>query len=359
MTLHKVLVLLGVFGSATALKLTDVIPNTKIPVFAFESLGNMEKMVLGWGQLYAYNLTVNLRGEANSQTGLQHAFQIIEEEGPRVAVWLLEYKDGLGATLDDVAEGFRRTKDRTRHIVFHWGPEYCDRGSATFQRISHAYEHAATVFQFAYIDERLTSLDSKKFKAWPLGPAYNAKWIPPSSTVEITKREHLASFRGGNTTHTELGKVQKIVQNINLHRTKTPDVVIEDAGHWVPVMSVGARERYRVLLETSMYGLNLAGHNPNCYRIVEAIESGAIPVIVAKKGLHECYDNWSALYGHPTGTPYTWIPRAPIEVLESWDELPNRLEDMLAQAKVRGPALKVWYEQWRQSFTSAFASAIA
>merc|ERR1711933_624411 len=114
-----------------------------------------------------------------------------------------------------------------------------------------------------------------------------------------------------------------MLQKMFSNYSNMPDVLIETSGEWAMHDTVQSARRYKDLLETSMYALNLAGHNPNCYRIVESIESGAIPVIVAKRGLHKCYDNWAALYGHATGTQYHWIPRSPMEVLESWDDLPH------------------------------------
>jgi hypothetical protein len=350
--------------------LTNVIPDNVIPAFAFESKGHMERMVVEWGQLRdVYDVNVTMRAPRDDQEGVKQAFKIIENNKPNVAVWLMEYKDGKGSTLKDLAEGFERTKDKTRHIVFHWSPEFCDQETVTFQEVAHAYEHAAAVFQFAYQDERLASLDNRKYSPWPLGPAWWKGWVSPyvrsrfhrtavtvNRTIPTTQREHLASFRGAVNTHAE---IKQVSESMASHWHRTPDVVVEDSGEWMAADSSFSQNRYRELLETSMYGLNLAGHNPNCYRVVELIESGAIPVIVARKGLHECYDNWSALYGHPTGTAYSWIPKAPIEVLQSWDQLPDHLEEMLSKAEARGSALEVWYKQWRQSFTDAFGSHLS
>jgi len=336
--------------------LTNVIPNDVIPAFAFESRGHMESMVVDWGRLHDYNVTLAVRGRKNDKHGLARAFQIIEENKPRVAVWLLEFKDGNAHTLGDLAEGFLRTKTHTRNIVFHWSPEFCDyKGLATFDRISHAYEHAASVFQFAYQDERLASLDSGKFKPWPLGPAWWKGWVTPSSRQPTTAREHFASFRGARNTHRELAEVQGLVSNW----TKPIDLLVEDSGKCIPHPGSGDIDRYRELLETSKYVLNLAGNNPNCYRVAESIESGAIPVTVTRKGLYGCYDNWAALYGHATGTAYPWIPKAPFEVLQSWDQLPSRFESMLSYAEERGSVLQSWYKQWRQSFIDEFASTIS
>merc|ERR1719382_403794 len=78
--------------------LTNVIPNDVIPAFAFESRGHMESMVVDWGRLHDYNVTLTVRGRNDDKHGLARAFQIIEENKPRVAVWLLEFKDGNAHT---------------------------------------------------------------------------------------------------------------------------------------------------------------------------------------------------------------------------------------------------------------------
>merc|ERR1719382_1813163 len=93
--------------------LTNVIPNDRIPAFAFESRGHMESMVVDWGHLHDYNVTLVMRGRNDDKDGLARAFRIVEVFKPRVAVWLLEFKDGKAYTLGELAKGFLRTKTHT------------------------------------------------------------------------------------------------------------------------------------------------------------------------------------------------------------------------------------------------------
>lgn len=335
----------------------DDFSNDTIPVFVGDYHDQMERMVLDWSHIKdSYNLKVAMRGvlwdtaTMKADNGISDAFAIIENTSPRVAVWLLSYSLGSDPhhTLKQLAAFFKRTSGSTQHIVFHWGPEFCDQADLDIELVKKAYEHAAVVFQFAYQDDRLTSFDPNKYKPWPLGPAWWRGWHTPTE-VPHGKRDKLLSFRGSSNTHPELSQLQHMFQGRD-------DIFIQSSGQWTGTVKDTDKASYKDLLETSAYGLNLAGHNPNCYRIIETVESGTIPVILAKEGLHKCYDNWTAQYGLPLGTKakHDWIPKAPFEVIEDWGQLNARLPDMERNAEKRSHDLQIWYRQWRQAFHDQF-----
>ena len=191
---------------------------------------------------------------------------------------------------------------------------------------------------------------------WPYRCPLTAHYLPsPSSLPATSQRHYIAVFRGSNNTHPDLAAVQALQVIKDSKR-----VAVESSGKWVKHDSAASNERYADLIQSSKYVLALGGHNPNTFRVVEAVESGSIPVIVVRKGLGECYDNWAAVYGHPIRTAYKWIPSAPFEVLPDWAELGARWDSILAKATDKhGNQILVWYQKWRQAFRDQFARQLS
>jgi hypothetical protein len=282
---------------------------------------------------------------------VKDAFGFLATQKPRLAVWLLPFTEGdPNGVLPALKKGFQKARRRyhkTRHGVFHWSPERC--GRIPPSDIEDAYSNVDFVFQFGYQDERLAAKDPKKYLPWPLGTADFRSWTTParSSLVPTSQRDNLAAYRGSKQTHGE-----SFDQLNTLGRL--PGVVIESRDKWTAHDDEEDATRYKTLLASSKYALAPAGHNPNCYRVQEAVESGAIPVIVPGTSDHNaCYDNWSGLYGLPVkgATAYPWIPAAPFRTLHSFGEFGRDLDAVRKGATDKaGRKLQSWYDGWRAAF---------
>jgi hypothetical protein len=230
--------------------------------------------------------------------------------------------------------------------VFHWSPERCNR--LPIGAVQDAYKSVDFVFQFGYQDERLSSEDPR-YMPWPLGTAGWRGWSSPDpeTLTPLSQRKHLAVFRGSTSTHSQALRDFEAV-------SRHPEMLIQFRGPWTPVDTEADTELYRELLAGGQYALAPGGHNPICYRIQEAVESGSVPVIVPGTPKHDkCYDNWSGLFGLPLegAKEFPWIPVAPFHTLRSWSDLGDHLDAMRAGATDRsGEKLHRWYGRWLEAF---------
>jgi hypothetical protein len=104
----------------------------------------------------------------------------------------------------------------------------------------------------------------------------------------------------------------------------------------------------QVLLE-STFTLAPSGHNPECFRLYEAVESGSIPVVATDEYYrnHQCKD--SLIH---------WLS-SPIIVLESWSELMSTLQQLLEEPEAldkRQAELRAWYDDYMRSSVTNFES---
>mmetsp|Transcript_93632 Transcript_93632/g.243859 ORF Transcript_93632/g.243859 Transcript_93632/m.243859 type:complete len:388 (+) Transcript_93632:31-1194(+) len=327
-------------------------------VLNFDTKGHMKRTVFGGfeepggfhGLQYSFGYQVV---EFRGLSAVTKAFGHIEKVKPRLALWLLPFFNGDGhGMLANFSSGHRAARSQssgTRHGVFYWPPERCDRIPPN--TVEDAFGDVDFVFQFGYQDGRLAAKDPQKYLPWPLGTAGWRSWrTPPAGSVApLGGRATFASFRGTRSTRSGASQLEKLGQ--------VPGVVIEFRDKWAQNDSQAEADRYKELLATSQYALSPPGHNPNCYRIQEAVESGAIPVILPGTNLQHnttaCYNNWSGLYGLPVGdaTAYPWIPTAPFRTLKTFGDLVGSAEGMRTGATdATGRQLQSWYKHWRRAF---------
>lgn len=332
---------------------SSFLDDVDVIVFSFDRKEKAHMLNTVFTDPYSFKYAVaNREGLPMNVRFVQAAFDFVRKRKPKLALWLFpmaEAADSLRqAVLPVLGGSFAAAKlssPSTKHGVFHWAPEYCH----TFKpsEVHRAYEGANFVFQFGYQDERLARIDSK-YMPWPLGPAEWRSWRTPNTKRlrPLSQRDHLAVFRGSNNTHGKAFDVNVV--------TGYPGVVAEVRGNWAFSDGQADVNRYVDLLTAGQYALSPQGHNPNCFRVQEAVESGAIPVVVlgdlVKPG--SCYSDWAALYGLPAGsTRYPWIPTAPFYVLPSWSDLGSNVEAMRAGATDQaGENLRRWYAQWLAAF---------
>ncbi len=98
---------------------------------------------------------------------------------------------------------------------------------------------------------------------------------------------------------------------------------------------------YMEVLFDSVFTLAPAGHNPECYRMYEAVEAGSIPVFV-KDDFYITEQNMA----HPCREALRHWYDAPVLVLDSWDELyptvKRLMSDLVSLDEIQ-TKLSVWY----------------
>jgi len=123
----------------------------------------------------------------------------------------------------------------------------------------------------AYWSNRLSQSFPKVVEWLPLGWKAGFGPIPPISILPVSRRPHLCSF---------VGTLRKRKRRAGLRR------VLEKDGRCLCYASKGFERKenlgtrdYRYILLNSALVLSPSGHNRDCFRIYEALESGAIPII--------------------------------------------------------------------------------
>ena len=116
---------------------------------------------------------------------------------------------------------------------------------------------------------------------------------------------------------------------------------------------IGTEQYVNVLLD-SVFTLAPAGHNPECFRLYEAVESGSIPIVVLSDQ-HPLVLNDT----HPCKDSLRHWRNSPIVFLQSWDDLYPTLKDMLNNASAldqRQAELQSWYKRKMSMIVSEFES---
>lgn len=103
--------------------------------------------------------------------------------------------------------------------------------------------------------------------------------------------------------------------------------------------------QYMEVALDSVFTLSPSGHNPECFRLFEAVDAGSIPVLVK-----------SDLYNTEKRQPcrdalYHWYD-APIVVLEAWEDLyptvARLMEDKPALDEMQ-VKLRLWYDEYMKT----------
>lgn len=104
---------------------------------------------------------------------------------------------------------------------------------------------------------------------------------------------------------------------------------------------------YRLVLMNSTFTLCPDGHNPESYRIYEALEAGSIPVLV----MDSSYDRHAC---HGAFDPFL-ASNAPFVFLRGWRDLAKYLEglDLGELPKMQANAM-AWYADWMRRKAQTF-----
>ncbi len=117
-------------------------------------------------------------------------------------------------------------------------------------------------------------------------------------------------------------------------------------------------EYMRVVLD-SVFTLSPAGHNPECFRMFEAVEAGSIPILT-HDDLHGSRHPTRFLYRvvpHPCANALLHWYEAPIVVLDSWDDLYPTVERLLADPAGLDDLqrrLRHWYDEYMRGAVAKF-----
>jgi hypothetical protein len=99
---------------------------------------------------------------------------------------------------------------------------------------------------------------------------------------------------------------------------------------------------YMQVVLDSMFTLSPVGHNPECFRLYQAIEAGSIPILT-KDDMRGVWDHRGAKEHPCKGALLHWFDYSPIVILDTWDDLFHTVErplsDPVEYVKLQNPSL--------------------
>ena len=190
----------------------------------------------------------------------------------------------------------------------------------------------------------------------PLGPRYDS-WEAFGALMNETKSIPASSQRKyafnaifSKSTSTSRAELEEAIQK----EGGSLSSFIQIAPKWHadpnnPRNELADSTTYMKTLLESTFTLSPSGHNPQCYRLFEAVEAGSIPVIALDKDYreHACKDSLSH-----------WL-NAPIVIVESWNEVMPTLQKMLEDPEAldkRQADLRAWYDKYMRTTVTNFES---
>lgn len=167
-------------------------------------------------------------------------------------------------------------------------------------------------------------------------------------------------------------------QNTHPTRQKLANMIIEtiEESAWPhPIFSVMAKQwspdtksnsteqlnsdDYMQVVLDSAFTLSPAGHNPECFRLYEAIEAGSIPILT-KDDMRGVWDHIGAKE-HPCKDAMEHWYTAPLVILDTWDDLFPTVERLLSDPveldKLQNNLLR-WYDDYMHLTMTKFEDLI-
>ena len=226
------------------------------------------------------------------------------------------------------------------------GDEYCDvrRGPKT-RRLPHHYR------QYHFAKRTVGYL--------PLGPRNEFRRVDPTTEILTAwHRKYLFNFVGSLNTNRVRASMLMHIQEW-LTTTQTGQMIndadprpffLHSAKQWTGVISQSSGhidpEEYRNVLLQSAFTLCPSGHNPESYRIYEAIEAGSVPILALDRSyqLFDCEEAFAPFIES----------NAPFPMLGSWKQIGTTLE-----RAIREPAwvveLQINCTVWLRQFMKVHA----
>ena len=117
---------------------------------------------------------------------------------------------------------------------------------------------------------------------------------------------------------------------------------------------------YMCVVLDSVFTLSPTGHNPECFRMFEAIEAGSIPILTRDDlhgSRHPTLTRKHRDISHPCANALLHWYGAPIVVLDSWDDLYPTVERLLADPAGLDDLqrrLRHWYDEYMRGAVAKF-----
>ncbi|CAB9496815.1 UDP-D-xylose:ribitol-5-phosphate beta1,4-xylosyltransferase [Seminavis robusta] len=179
------------------------------------------------------------------------------------------------------------------------------------------------------------------------------------SIVPASKRKYAFNAIFSRSTNDGRIKLATIIEDNHNHDHNNLTVFTQMAEKWIRDVNNPKRksghlntDSYMQVLLDSTFTLAPSGHNPECFRLYEAIEAGSIPVFVRD----DDYDNQNCKQ-----SLHWWFdvePKAPIVVLQnSWEEMYPTVQKLLqdpAALDEQQARLRVWYGNYMRRVTAEF-----
>jgi len=214
------------------------------------------------------------------------------------------------------------------------GDEYC---------VSQRASNGKADFRFYFSGNQTSEKEGGIFL--PLGPREEFTRIKPKHVILGPKREYLFNFVGSMTSES-----RKILSNV-LKSGVIPSgkaSFLHIVGKWKPSISRSngyiLPHEYRKVLLNSTFTLCPDGHNPEAYRIYEALEAGSIPIVALDEYYvaHSCQHAFAPFI--ESGAPFVYLNswKGLRSFFASVHDKPELLIKMQADAMA-------WYAEWMKS----------
>ncbi|CAB9516691.1 Transmembrane protein 5 [Seminavis robusta] len=178
--------------------------------------------------------------------------------------------------------------------------------------------------------------------------------------IPASKRKYAFNAIFSKSTNDGRVRLANIIDNSHHNNNTNSQLTIfaQMAERWVKNINNPKRksghlhtDQYIQVVLDSTFTLAPTGHNPECFRLYEAIEAGSIPVFARD----EDYANQNC-----KESLHAWLdvePKAPILVLDSWDDVYSTIETLLqdpAALDDRQAQLSKWYKKHMRKVTKKF-----
>ncbi|KAL7542073.1 hypothetical protein ACHAXR_011503 [Thalassiosira sp. AJA248-18] len=191
----------------------------------------------------------------------------------------------------------------------------------------------------------------------PLGPRLDA-WksfhkiqsSPGFFIKHASKRRYAFNAIFSQSTNKSRKQLAQIIEN--QRNNSTLPIFTNMAKEWNrdannPRSEQLGTDSYTKIVLDSIFTLSPAGHNPECYRMFEAVEAGSIPILL-KINLNP--------KGRCIGALHHWYD-APIVILESWDDLYPTVEKLMKNLEALDKMqtkLHTWYDEYMHMVVGEF-----
>jgi hypothetical protein len=191
------------------------------------------------------------------------------------------------------------------------------------------------------------------------GPREEFELVDQATVVASTQRKYLYNFLGSMTSYS-----RRVLKRILLEELSKPAAQVKYPGfvhitdRWhIKVNTQNGYvtpERYRQILLESVFTLCPTGHNPEAYRIFEALEAGSIPILSLDRwyNRHDCAEAFKPF--RDAGAPFIYL-NGGWGALEAFLERRGTNTTWVAERQV---AVREWYTWWMHQTAMRFEAVL-